>query len=265
MGEREGVKMQKYLFSIFLLSLSLAVPAHPQTISTDRPGFGNGTSIVPVRAKQLESGYLYSRVEEVKEHTLGQWLLRIGAAERLEFRIGVNSYVSASSPDGDDSGISDGSLGLKLKLYHGEHGFETLTYDLSVVVETSLPTGSKPYRARRLQPAVMFVLDLAVPQGFTLSPFTSYTLASDDTPQYNQFGVGVSLGVSLTERTGCFLEYFGLTKEKDRGPETTNYLDGGFTFLLADNCQLDIHSGLGMNGPSPSYFVGIGFSYLFAR
>lgn len=257
--------MKKILTISLFICFIYCVPAHPQTISPDRPGFGNGTGLVPAGAIQLESGYLYSRVGEVKEHTLGQWLVRFGAAERLEFRLGVDSYVSTSSPDGDDSGFSDGSLGLKLKLYHGEHGFETLTYDLSAVAETSLPTGSKPYRAPRLQPAVMFVLDLAVPQGFTLSPFTSYTLASDDTGQYNQFGGGVSLGVSLTERTGCFLEYFGLTKEKDRGPETTNYLDGGFTFLLADNCQLDIHSGLGMNGPSPSYFVGIGFSYLFAR
>ena len=257
--------MKKHLFAVFLIISFTASSALSQTISTDRPGFANGTSIVPAGATQIESGYLYSRVEEVKEHTLGQLLVRFGAAERLELRLGVNSYVSTSSPGADDDGFSDGSVGLKLKLYHGEQGYETLSYDISTVLETSLPTGSKGYRTGRLQPSVMFVLDLAVPQGFTLSPFTTYTLASDDTGQYNQFGGGVSLGVSLTERTSCFLEYFGLGKEKDRGPETTHYLDGGLTFLLADNCQADIHTGLGMNGPDPNYFVGIGLSYLFER
>jgi len=257
--------MKKSLPISLFICFIYCISALSQTISTDRPGFANGTSIVPAGAIQLESGYLYSRVEEVKEHTLGQWLLRVGAAERLEFRLGVDSYVSTSTPGGDDTGFSDGSVGLKVKLYEREQEFEALSYDLSAVVETSLPTGSKPYRAGRLQPSAMFVLDLTVPQGFTLSTFTTYTLASDNTGQYNQFGVGVSLGLSLSERTGCFLEYFGLAKEKDRGPETTNYLDGGFTFLLADNCQLDIHSGLGVDGPEPNYFVGIGFSCLFAR
>ena len=257
--------MKKTVFAVFLIILLTASPALSQTISADRPGFANGTSIVPERATQIESGYLYSQVEDVKEHTLGQLLLRYGALEKLELRLGVNSYVSTIAPGGDDDGFSDGSVGLKLKLYHGEQGYETLSYDISAVLETSLPTGSTGYRTGRLQPSVMIVLDLAVPQGFTLSPFTAYTLVSDDTGQYNQFGGGVSLGVSLTERTGCFLEYYGLGKEKDRGPETTHYMDGGFTFLLAENCQADIHTGLGLNGPDPNYFVGIGLSYLFAR
>jgi len=257
--------MIKYIFALFLIISFTASPALSRTIGTDRPGFANGTGIVPEGATQVESGYLYTRVEHVKEHTLGQLLVRYGVAERLELRLGVNSYVSTSSPGGDDDGFSDGSAGLKLKLYHGEQAYETLSYDISTVLETSLPTGSEGYRTGRLQPSVMFVLDLGVPQGVTLSPFTTYALASDDTGQYNQFGGGVSLGVSLTERASCFLEYFGLGKEKGRGPETTHYLDGGFTLLLAENCQADIHTGLGINGPDPNYFVGIGLSYLFAR
>jgi len=257
--------MNKFLSAVLLSLFCMSVPALSQTISTDRPGFANGTGIVPAGATQVEGGYLYSRVEEVKEHTLGQLLVRYGVAEKLEFRLGVNSYVSTGGTGGDDSGFSDGSVGLKVKLYNGENAYETFSYDFSVVAETSLPTGSDGYRASRLQPSAMFVLDVASAQGFTLSPFTAYTLVSDGSGQYSQFGAGVSLGVSLTERSGCFLEYFGVAKEKDRGPETTNYLDGGFTFLLAENCQADIHAGLGLNGPDPNYFAGVGLSYLFAR
>jgi hypothetical protein len=71
--------MKKFLLSVFLLSVFTAAVARSETISPDRPGFANGTGIVPAGAIQLESGYLYSRVEEVKEHTLGQSL-----SERLK-------------------------------------------------------------------------------------------------------------------------------------------------------------------------------------
>jgi len=232
-------------------------------ISTDRPGFANGTTIVPTGMLQLESGYQFSRLPQHKEHALGQLLLRTAPLERLEFRLGLNSYIATRDQVKNQSGFEDWSLGLKLKLAQGADTPGIKSLNVSAIVETTLPTGSKAYSANKLQPFVMLVLDWALPGNLAISPFMSYTLVSSQSSQFNEFGGGVSLSVALSGRSGFFLEYYGVAAQSDYGADIS-YLDGGLTYLITDNCQLDLHSGQALSGKTPDYFMGIGFSYRFA-
>ena len=40
-------------------------------------------------------------------------------------------------------------------------------------------------------------------------------------------------------------------------------LDGGFTFLLSDEAQLDLYAGKGLNDYTPDFIFGAGFSIRF--
>jgi len=90
----------------------------------------------------------------------------------------------------------------------------------------------------------------------------SYSRAGRAGDQYNRFAGGAALGFTLSKSTACFLEYYGVGVESGYG-DYTGYFDGGLTWLLSDNCQVDIWSGLGISGTDPDYFVGAGLSYLF--
>ena len=252
--------MRSVIVTAFILCLCFAQKGLSEQIATDRPGLANGAGIVPTGTLQFESGYTFSRVGGGKEHSLGEVLLKIAPLERMEFRVGVNSYLFTRSPDSDDSGFGDGSLGLKVKLFEGGEGAGSL--DISTILATTLPTGSGIYRENKLQPSAELILGWDLSESVGIGTDFSYALASRQGDQYNQFAGGVSLGFSLSERTACFLEYYGIAVESGYG-ENTSYFDGGFTYLISDNCQVDIHSGVGLSDEDPNYFVGVGLSYNF--
>lgn len=83
-----------------------------------------------------------------KEHTQGELLLRVGAWQSLELRIGITSYAVTRSPSGNSSGINDGLLGVKIKLVEGSGGFGLDRPDVALIVTTTLPTGG--YNRNRL-------------------------------------------------------------------------------------------------------------------
>ena len=66
-----------------------------------------------------------------------------------------------------------------------------------------------------------------------------------------------SLGMGLTERVGTYLEAFGFTAT---GPDGAGagYRNAGVTYLVSGDYQLDARVGVGFNGFSDDYFVGIG-------
>ena len=71
-------------------------------------------------------------------------------------------------------------------------------------------------------------------------------------------------GIGLTQRMGMFLELFGDVPLNAPGPPR-HYADGGVTFLLRENVQLDIAGGAGLNAAAADWFIGAGISVRFSR
>jgi hypothetical protein len=69
------------------------------------------------------------------------------------------------------------------------------------------------------------------------------------------------LGYKLTEKWGAYIEYFGFVPASDDGPNAS-FFDGGFTYLVTNDLQLDARAGVGVfNADSPDYFTGVGVSW----
>lgn len=99
-----------------LLGLLGPSPGHAQSISSDRPGFGDGASTVRQGTLQAELGYQLTRANtnrsvvaagrivrldvDETQHAIGQLILRYGATDALELRGGIGSY-SAVSAEGE--------------------------------------------------------------------------------------------------------------------------------------------------------------------
>ena len=74
-----------------------------------------------------------------------------------------------------------------------------------------------------------------------------------------QFAAGASR--SLTDRVGVFIEYFN-DIPFDSEIDAQHAVDGGLTFLLNDDVQLDINAGAGLNSATDN-FVGVGIAMRF--
>jgi len=84
-----------------------------------------------------------------------------------------------------------------------------------------------------------------------------WTTENDST--LSSFVYTVALGAGLTDSWGAYVEFFGDIGLSASG--TANYFDGGFTYLVAENVQLDVFAGVGLSDDADDWFVGAGVSY----
>jgi hypothetical protein len=238
-----------------------ACAAGAEPLVADRPDFTESTETVGPGRLQLEGGYTLFRVEEEKLHSLGELLLRIGLLEQFELRLAGNSYVWLESPSGNDQGFVDMSLGAKIKLLEAAEDFDLIRPNVALIFGTTLPTGSVDFSANEPQPFMKLALSWGISERLSLGSNLNYAYLSEDGERFHQFSGSLTLGYKLTEKWGTYIEYFGFVPASRDGPNES-FFDGGFTYLVNDNLQLDARAGVGaFNGKSPDYFVGVGMAW----
>lgn len=247
------------LVLILLPDLSRAQETKREPIVTDRPDFTESTQTVPVGMLQLEGGYTFTRSGPDKEHSLGELLLRIAAGARAEVRVGINSFLWTRGSGGNASGIEDASLGFKARLVEKPEGYGLARPSVSVIGATSLPTGARAFRVDDLQPEVKLCLGWDLAPKLGMASNLNWGYPSEDGTRYGQFSGSLSFAYELAERVGGYVEYFGFVPGSNDGPNA-NYLNGGATYLVTDDYQLDARAGVGLNSASPDYFVGVGLA-----
>ncbi|MFQ5993290.1 MAG: transporter, partial [Nitrospiraceae bacterium] len=199
-----------------------------EPLVTDRPDFTESTETVAPGRFQLEAGYTFTKREDDGEHSLPEVLLRVGILQQLELRLAVN-YLALDRPDGDADGFEDLSLGVKIKLVKGSERFDLMQPSIGVVVATTLPTGADDIGEDEPQPEVKLAFAWDLSERFSLGSNLNYAYLSEDGDRFHQFSGSLSLGITLTEKWGAYVEYFGFVPETDDGPNAS-FFNGGFTY-----------------------------------
>jgi hypothetical protein len=248
--------------------------AFEEPLATDRPDFTEASSVVGLGIVQLETGYTYIYNDDSSDgsiaHTHGapEMLWRIGIHEDVEFRL-VWNYVWERSIDAGavstPQGAEDLTVGFKFALCE-QDGFVPET---ALVTHLVLPTGAREFRS--IDPNVEFNLLYGwdLPRDFTLAgstgvgtgddhvPLTPLLLTEDRFVGYHQ---SVTVGIPITDVWRMYLEYFGLFSTGAASNFPQNYVDGGMTYLLNNNVQLDVRAGKGLNSHADDFFGGVGIS-----
>lgn len=229
-----------------------------EPLVTDRPDFTESAETVAPGRFQLEAGVTLTEAGEVDERSLGELLGRLGLSERLELRLGAPSHLSVEGPGGADAeGWEDASLGVKARLWDGDGGTRP---DAALIVATSLPTGDRELGGGAgLVPEAVLALAWEPAADLGLGANLGYAHARGDGERFHQAFASVALGWGAGERLGLFAELFGFSEEEPDG-DATLYADGGATWLLSPDLQLDARAGTGLSGTDTDWFVGLGFA-----
>jgi Putative MetA-pathway of phenol degradation len=263
--------MNRWVFA--LIGLLAAAPLAAQNFSgladplvTDRPDFTESTLTIPAGHYQLEGGYTFTTQGDEDSSSLGELLLRIGAGDRMEARLGIGSFgrIDTGVPGASAlSGYEDPTISVKIRLNEADPNLlPPGRPHMAILLGTSVPVGSDDLTSDEWQPEGALALAWVLTDRLSLGSNLIFGYPSDGDERFNQFGATLSAAFSLTDHWGTYLEGYGFNKESRDG-SSTSYLNTGVTWLLSNDLQLDARIGAGLDDPSPNWFAGFGAAVRF--
>jgi len=258
----------KRVAAVLLVSWWIAAPlaGRADPIQTDRPGQTDPAYVLPKGTAQIELGAAFAR--ENDDGHMSTWdapepELRIGVFERAELRISALGWIgSREDGDGTKNQGSDLELSTKLRLLEQQEWWPAT----SLLAGVSLPTGGSAVSSDGVDPFGKVIASLQLGERFSLDAnlgLAAPTQGVSDSRRVYELFAATSLGFALSERTGTFLEYAATVR--GRGEPDEHALDGGFTYLVTDDVQLDVSAGAGLNHAAPDYVIGVGLAWRFWR
>lgn len=228
-------------------------------IQTDRPDQTECPYIVPAKHFQLEIGFNYESISEKdKNWVLPAALWKYGINEYLELRLITEmNRRETIGKEGNQLGLLPTEIGIKVKLIEETGAIPKI----SLISHLSIPNfSSKEYSHTYYAPNFRFTMLHNLSDKITLSynlgaewdgenpePIYIYTLA----PAY-----------SFTDRLGAYIEIYGFAPHQQRADHRA---DGGITYLIKNNIQLDISGGFRITENAPEYYGALGFSIRLPR
>jgi Putative MetA-pathway of phenol degradation len=236
-------------------SLSGAACAADPEVTPYRPGVGSPAVLSATGYFELEAGYDYVKVRDLRTDNFGL-LLKYGLTDNVGLLFGVSPYARVKVGGESESGVSDASLGLKFVSKMND------TTALGLQLVSTLPTGSRLFRSDNPN------VTLTGLAGFDYSGFHSdinlgVTRFGDGVPgvSRNRFNWSASIGRALSGPVSGALEVSGT---RQSGISATQVL-GSLAYAVDKRLVLDAYVARarseGINGTG----FGVGLTYLFAK
>lgn len=253
------------LFLLPVPTFAQAAPDAPSLLVPDRPGLTNGSDTVAPGHLQLEIGVTRSHGPSANPAAPGgasqggasqttdapETLLRTGLDSKTELRLTLPNYLW---PSGNDSGFTDGAIGLRRKLYQSSTLKIALTPTLTVPLKTAVTSSGHVDPSLNLSGQLSSGARWSVQSNLILSyPTQSGRRLADYT------GTG-SVTCALSGALSTFVDF---SYDAPVGSAPSPIADGGFAYTLTKNTQLDIETGRGLGGSAPTQFYGGGFVIVF--
>jgi len=244
-----------------------------EPLVTDRPDFTESTDAVPFGHFQLEMGYTFTydreRDERSRSHTAPEFLLRAGLIEDLELRIGWEGYAFTEelfsvetrrgrqvAREDASQGAADLSLGFKRKFFEQDG----LRPHFGAIVAMNVPSGSAGVSSGDVEPEVVLAWAYDLSDALSIAGNVGLAAASDEGERFLQTFASLSGAVALSDDVGAYVEYFGFYPNAEHA-DAAHSANGGLTYLIHDNLQLDLRAGFGLNEEADDFFAGIGFAW----
>lgn len=231
-------------------------PDLSEPLVTDRPDFTEATVTVGKGVAQLEFGYTYIDTGDGDVHSLGEPLLRYGIlTDWLELRLGLFPLEE----DGE-SGFSDLYFGFKIALTPQEG----LLPEMALIPQTFAPTGSSAFTSDDWEPGVNWIYGWEINDFLSTAGSTQINQRFEDSgDDFLRLAQSWTVALSLNDKVGAYTEWFALFPVESGEAENEHYINGGITYLINNDAQLDVRVGWGLNDAAEDFFAGVGLSLRF--
>lgn len=240
-------------------------PAMDEPLESDRPDFTQASTTVGRGVAQLEMGYTYTLDRAggttATQQSFPEMLWRVGLfAEWFEFRVeynyAINEVDNRTLPARQaNCGSQDLYLGAKLGLTPQEG----ILPEMAILPQMTVPSGSPSQTAGEVLPGVNWLYSWEINDFLQLGCSSQVNRAIDDVGTfYTQFAQSASMGYDLTEKLHGYTEWYCLIPDGRTTEQVQQYADGGFTYHVTNNFQLDIRAGVGLNAAANNFFTGAG-------
>ena len=240
-----------------------------EPIATDRPDFTETSTTVGLGRMQIELGWTRFENDDAGVRTRSdsypETLVRVGMlAEWFEFRIAYNYSDEATRSAGLSSrarGSEDLYLGVKLALTEQKG----VLPEMALTPQMTVPTGGSAFTADEVLPGVNWLYGWDVTEWLSTAGSTQVNRAIDDVTAdaYYEFAQSWTFGVSVTERLGAYVEWYTFVPTSADTAETEHYFNGGPTYKVTNDWQLDARAGVGLNDAADDWFAGVGMGVRF--
>ncbi len=225
-----------------------------EEIVTDRPDITESATVVPKASLQAENGLTWTNDHLNHLVTLCQTLLRLGVSDRTELRLTLPSYSLGLSRGLGSSGVTDISIGFKQQLGPLPGGF-----DLSLIVATSVPTGTADKTTHRLDP---FLKARELGNGWSIGGMASIFWPTAEGKRNLTWEPTFVLQRDLSKALDVFAEYGGDYPQHGGARQTVHF---GTAYRINSTNQIDFHFGFGLSSSTPQRFFAAGYSFRIDR
>jgi len=256
-----------FLFFLFVLvTFQVTVDAQTNPIVPDRPGFSTGAYTVKPGRLNIEFGYQYSfnnHNNDTSTHTTPLSNLRLGITNKIELDLLWDGWNIDDQEDSNpETSVTDASVGGKYRI------IEIDKFNLTALGLLSFPVGSSPSTSGHIDPRLGLLWDYSLSN--SMSIFGNVLANTDVTKGDRNYSIQPIVGVSFshTGQLGTYLEYnsdipLHTGRSSEPGSSSVqNTINGGVTYLLTDDIQLDINAGVGLDSETDN-FIGTGISIRF--
>ncbi len=238
-------------------------------MSTDRPDTTESPNTVDAGHVQIEASIFdYSRDKqsgiEEEVFTYGAVNVRVGLLNNVEIQFVFDAYSEVRTKDTINrltetvSGYSDLQVRLKVNLWGNDGGRTALAFFPFV----KIPTGSD-LSNDNVEGGVILPLSIELTErlGLGLMLETDFVYDEESRSYNTEVLHTMVLGFDITDELGAFIEYAGVAGSGDFDYQAA--LNGGLTYAVTDDIQLDAGVRFGLNDAAEDFGVFTGFSVRF--
>jgi hypothetical protein len=235
----------------------------PKRIDPDRPHLPESSTTVGLGRTVLECGYTYNTTGGFFPlNSYPEALLRIGMfADWFELRIAQNieneTITDAFGVRSNPTGATDLQIGVKLALTEQQKYLP----ESCLIVQMTVPTGSKDYTAERVLPGVHYdasweiIKDKLSVEAVLLEDGS----VDDHGHTFTLMGDGVTVAYDVTKHLEAFGELDSFYASGDSAAPQ-HYFVAGLVYFITNNCEIDVRAGVGLNQHADGYLLGSGFA-----
>jgi hypothetical protein len=239
-------------------------------LETDRDSFTPATKIAGRGRLITEMAYSFLDNRGFKEtHSAPELLLRYGATDRVELRLGWNYEVGGAGNETSGAGGGDeiGDVAGLERVYRLAYGVkvqvteqERWRPDRIVIVQGQTPTGGD---TTDTHVALTSAAGWELPNRWRFDTAGRVGTASEGGDHFDVVAPSAVLKVPVGERWTTHAEYFGLFSRNKESDFVKHYVSPGAHVLVTPDLEVGVRVGWGLNDQSARFFVNAGLGWRY--